>query len=418
MSLSRLTRDWRHVDDNCWEVIHPWEDSCLRNTPALFCRMFPRCFKVYFPLYVVTDVLMHGINPKMLAAYTVPNVIRSTTFLSVQGSLLFAFSCLLRRLFGQFYMYTPVFFPMLTSSFIGILIERKGRRAPLTTYMCMEALYAIYYAFKSRGIVTPLPHGEVMLFSVAMALLCHSMEHNGKDVSISILRFLLTPHFPIVNGSIVESLCRTTSLRQYPKITFLLSLAETGCWSFLLGYCGRSLSSTIAGFLKSKKFSSLFKPWSHCNNVQVGLFLCALTVIYKFALAIFRRFLSLSKASLLAGAVAGLSMMLWKSPSTAIYAAVKAIEMTYWRMVGIGWLPVLRHADIPIYALATAITIHLTLYEPDHVSKQYWTFIRNITGDRAVQFKYEKLYCIGMAPSKRHSQPDADPDDHPQKQRT
>jgi len=31
---------------------------------------------------------------------------------------------------------------------------------------------------------------------------------------------------------------------------------------------------------------------------------------------------------MLAGAVAGLSMMLWKSPSTAIYGAVKAIEVS------------------------------------------------------------------------------------------
>ena len=37
---------------------------------------------------------------------------------------------------------------------------------------------------------------------------------------------------------------------------------------------------------------------------------------------------------------------------------------------------------------------------------------------RAVQFNYQKLYCIGMTPSKRHSQPDADPDNHSQKQRT
>ncbi|XP_065907445.1 transmembrane protein 135-like [Dysidea avara] len=419
MSLSRAARDWRHIDDKCCEVMHPWDESCFRTTVGMFYRMVPRCFRLYLPLYTISDLLIHGFSLKMLVTRTLPNVIRSTTFLSVQGTLLLTVSCLLRRLLGHFYLYTPVFLPMLTSSFIGILIERKERRSPLATYACMEALYGLYYAFKSRGMVTPLPHGEVLLFSFAMSLLCHSMEHNGRDISVSILRFLLTPHFPIVNGSIVESLCHTTSLRQYPKITFLLSLAETGCWSFLLGYCGKSLGSAITGFLKKRNFSNLLRPWSHYNNVQLGLFLGVLTMIYKLALAIFRRLLlPLSKASYLAGAVAGMSMMLWKSPSTALYTAVKAIEIVYWKMAGNGLLPIIHHADVPIYSLATAIIVHLSLYEPDHITKHYWTFIRNITGNRVAEFNFQKLYPMGVAPSKRYSQPDADPDDYSQKHRT
>ena len=121
-------------------------------------------------------------------------------------------------------------------------------------------------------------------------------------------------------------------------------------------------------------------------------FLCTMRYLHKYF-------------TMLAGAVAGLSMMLWKSPSTAIYGAVKAIEVSvtgwlniwlrqltdwltdwltdggtdwwidtptyrhnsyyfllqiiYWRMVGVGWLPIIRHADVPMYALATAITLHL-----------------------------------------------------------
>ena len=35
------------------------------------------------------------------------------------------------------------------------------RRAPLAAYMCMEAIYAVYYALRSRGVVTSVPHGEV-----------------------------------------------------------------------------------------------------------------------------------------------------------------------------------------------------------------------------------------------------------------
>ena len=35
------------------------------------------------------------------------------------------------------------------------------RRPPLTSYMCVEAIYGLFYALKSRGIVKSFPNGEV-----------------------------------------------------------------------------------------------------------------------------------------------------------------------------------------------------------------------------------------------------------------
>ena len=51
---------------------------------------------------------------------------------------------------------------------LSVLYLFHYRRAPLTAYMCTEALYAVFYALKSRGIVTPLPHGEVRYAGVHM----------------------------------------------------------------------------------------------------------------------------------------------------------------------------------------------------------------------------------------------------------
>ena len=61
-------------------------------------------------------------------------------------------------------------------------------------------------------------------------------------------------------------------------------------------------------------------------------------------------------------------------------------------------MPSVRRASVPIYALATAIVIHLvivlvlyeecvyvcvqTVCEPDHISKQYRSFFFNITRGR------------------------------------
>ena len=35
------------------------------------------------------------------------------------------------------------------------------RRPPLSSYMCMEAIYGLFYSLKSKGYVKSFPNGEV-----------------------------------------------------------------------------------------------------------------------------------------------------------------------------------------------------------------------------------------------------------------
>ena len=50
-----LSRNWiSSVSDQCWEVVHPWDKSCCSTAIGMFLTMYPRCVRVYFPLFLVS----------------------------------------------------------------------------------------------------------------------------------------------------------------------------------------------------------------------------------------------------------------------------------------------------------------------------------------------------------------------------
>ncbi|KAG8137026.1 hypothetical protein E2320_005568, partial [Naja naja] len=55
-----------------------------------------------------------------------PEILQSTSFLTANGSLYIMFFCILRRILGKFYFWTPGFGAALPASYIAILIERKS----------------------------------------------------------------------------------------------------------------------------------------------------------------------------------------------------------------------------------------------------------------------------------------------------
>ncbi|XP_066031757.1 transmembrane protein 135-like isoform X1 [Chamaea fasciata] len=53
---------------------------------------------------------------------------------------------------------------------MAILIERKSRRGLLTIYMANQATETLFRMAVARGAITPLRHGEVLLFCITAAL--------------------------------------------------------------------------------------------------------------------------------------------------------------------------------------------------------------------------------------------------------
>ncbi|XP_032249500.1 transmembrane protein 135 isoform X3 [Phoca vitulina] len=64
-----------------------------------------------------------------------PEILQSASFLTANGALYMAFFCILRKILGKFYSWSPGFGAALPASYVAILIERKSRRGLLTIYM-------------------------------------------------------------------------------------------------------------------------------------------------------------------------------------------------------------------------------------------------------------------------------------------
>uniref|UniRef100_A0A493T972 Transmembrane protein 135 n=1 Tax=Anas platyrhynchos platyrhynchos TaxID=8840 RepID=A0A493T972_ANAPP len=56
-----------------------------------------------------------------------PEILQSTSFLTANGTLYIACFCILRKLLGKFYFWSPGFGAALPASYMAILIERKSR---------------------------------------------------------------------------------------------------------------------------------------------------------------------------------------------------------------------------------------------------------------------------------------------------
>jgi len=97
------------------------------------------CLKKHFQVYVLLKM-------DFISAF---NYVQSDISVQIEsGAILFIYSTGIIQLF--------YFLKLLV-----LCVLLHCRRSPLATYVSMEAVYCLYYAFKSRGIVTPLPHGEV-----------------------------------------------------------------------------------------------------------------------------------------------------------------------------------------------------------------------------------------------------------------
>ena len=124
MGLVQFSRPstWLYHEGSCHEVGHTWHPSCLYSFAELFCIVFYEGFKIYLPLYLVTQTDLHFASistgflqvvdvlrrrsPREMLLKGIPQVLRSSLFLAINGSGFVAFICLIR--WGPHCCYTPL----------------------------------------------------------------------------------------------------------------------------------------------------------------------------------------------------------------------------------------------------------------------------------------------------------------------
>ncbi|XP_066031758.1 transmembrane protein 135-like isoform X2 [Chamaea fasciata] len=77
---------------------------------------------------------------------------------------------------------------------MAILIERKSRRGLLTIYMANQATETLFRMAVARGAITPLRHGEVLLFCITAALFMFFFSRQGRKSPFHEEQTVITLH--------------------------------------------------------------------------------------------------------------------------------------------------------------------------------------------------------------------------------
>lgn len=123
-------------------------------------------------------------------------MLQSSAFLTTNAAAFFMFVCILRNVLGKFTCGTLTFYPAFLSSLAAILIERPVRRPLLSLYVANVATETVWRMMESRGYVSSLPNGQVLIFGLSVSILLFVYRlglHKGvaKDSLFDILKMFV-----------------------------------------------------------------------------------------------------------------------------------------------------------------------------------------------------------------------------------
>ncbi|XP_074598649.1 transmembrane protein 135-like [Brevipalpus obovatus] len=171
LSEAILLREWS-FPFNCYEIGHTWEPSCTASSIELSLGVAQKALTMYTGLY--TFNLLFSRNYSLSSVQqTGTSILRSTTFLGFNSIAMFATVCILRKLTGRFYYSLFATIPAQLGSFMAILIEQPSRRRALAFHCANIATECCFRIAAKRGRISSIPHGEVILFTIAMSILMY-----------------------------------------------------------------------------------------------------------------------------------------------------------------------------------------------------------------------------------------------------
>ncbi|KAL5009518.1 hypothetical protein ScPMuIL_011823 [Solemya velum] len=392
----------------CYELGHTWTPSCKKASIDVLLVVFKESLKIYGTLYMIA-VLFQRKGKEYLKSKLWKEVLQSSLFLSTNGMLFITFFCVWRKLLGCHFYLTTFFIPAVMASFVALLLERRSRRSMLAFYMANVALETAFRMLVFRGIITPVKHGAVWLFSFVSAIyLCLFRNNSLPAASVSAFKFLVGPdelpsttlvevRSSLPNQGQVEEhwLWKTQPIRKI--VTWLKRCPKhdlcqhfNGCAFYITQGFLRNFSIGYAVQCGIKLLSSARSPRAaltslvHKQNFYLGAFLGCYSAVFRGVNCLLRwlRNHDSSLHGLLAGFLAGWSMLWYKSSTVALYAATKLAERLYFKGIEAGMLPYIKCADIIIYSISTGFVFHTAMMEPHNLRPAYWSFLNRVTGSR------------------------------------
>nr|KAF6468271.1 transmembrane protein 135 [Rousettus aegyptiacus] len=302
-------------------------------------------------------------------------------------------------------------------------------------YLATETLFRMGVA---RGNITALRNGEVLLFCItaAMYMFFFRCKDGLKGFTFSALRFIVgkeeIPTHSYSPETAYTKVEQKTEKQEKPRRMNMISLVrklvdsickhgprhrcckhyEDNCISycikgfirmFSVGYliqcCLRIPSAFRHLFTQPSRLLSLFY---NKENFQLGAFLGSFVSIYKGTSCFLRwvRNLDDELHAIIAGFLAGVSMMFYKSTTISMYLASKLVETMYFKGIEAGKVPYFPHADTIIYSISTAICFQAAVMEVQTLRPSYWKFLLRLTKGKFAAINRKALDVFGTDASK------------------
>uniref|UniRef100_A0ABI7Y730 Transmembrane protein 135 n=1 Tax=Felis catus TaxID=9685 RepID=A0ABI7Y730_FELCA len=397
----------KSIPHNCYEIGHTWHPSCGVSFVQITGGALEESLKIYAPLYLIAAIL----RKRKLDYYLhklLPEILQSASFLTANGALYMAFFCILRR---------------------GLL----------TIYMANLATETLFRMGVARGTITTLRNGEVLLFCItaAMYMFFFRCKDGLKGFTFSALRFIvgkeeIPTHSYSPEAAYAKVEQKTQKHEEKPRrmnvIALIRKLVDSVCKHGPRHRCCKHyedncISYCIKGFIRMFSVgyliqcclripsafrhlftqpSRLFSLFYNKENFQLGAFLGSFVSIYKGTSCFLRwvRNLDDELHAIIAGFLAGVSMMFYKSTTISMYLASKLVETMYFKGIEAGKVPYFPHADTIIYSISTAICFQAAVMEVQTLRPSYWKFLLRLTKGKFAVMNRKVLDVFGTGASK------------------
>ncbi|XP_059786603.1 transmembrane protein 135 isoform X3 [Balaenoptera ricei] len=381
----------KSIPHNCYEIGHTWHPSCGVSFVQITRGALEESLKIYAPLYLIAAIL----RKRKLDYYLhklLPEILQSASFLTANGALFMAFFCILRKILGKFYSWSPGFGAALPASYVAILIERKSRRGLLTIYMANLATETLFRMGVARGAITTLRNGEVLLFCItaAMYMFFFRCKDGLKGFTFSALRFIvgkeeIPTHSYSPEAAYAKVEQKTEKHEEKPRGTNIIALVR----KLVDSVCKHGPRHRCCKHYEDNCISYCIKGFIRMFSVGY-LIQCCLRIPSAFRHLFTQpsRLLSLfyNKENFQLGAFLGSFVSIYKT--------------MYFKGIEAGKVPYFPHADTIIYSISTAICFQAAVMEVQTLRPSYWKFLLRLTKGRFAVMNRKVLDVFGTGASK------------------
>nr|XP_011717662.1 transmembrane protein 135 isoform X5 [Macaca nemestrina] len=375
----------KSIPHNCYEIGHTWHPSCRVSFLQITGGALEESLKIYAPLYLIAAIL----RKRKLDYYLhklLPEILQSASFLTANGALYMAFFCILRRGLLTIYMANLVLLFCITAAMYMFFFRCKDGLKGFT-------FSALRFIVGKEEIPTHSFSPEAAYAKVEQKREQHEEKPRRMNMIGLVRKF-------------VDSICkhgpRHRCCKHYEDncisycIKGFIRMFSVG---YLIQCCLRIPSAFRHLFTQPSRLLSLFY---NKENFQLGAFLGSFVSIYKGTSCFLRWIRNLDDElhAIIAGFLAGISMMFYKSTTISMYLASKLVEAMYFKGIEAGKVPYFPHADTIIYSISTAICFQAAVMEVQTLRPSYWKFLLRLTKGKFAVMNRKVLDVFGTGASK------------------